>query len=119
MKRNPILIIFGSYFTEFFNEITYINMGDLGIIVSIAYYGLILVIPAIYYLIIKIFIKAKSKEKDNQYSKVIIACTLGAIPIWIFNFEFLYFLPTNYIILYGLFLSESIKIKDNNIKNNF
>ena len=106
LLKNPILIFFGSYFTGFFDEIAFINMGDLGIIVSIAYYGLIMIIPAIYFLLVKTFNEAK-KERSNRYSFVIMACILGTIPMWIFNKEFFEFLPTTYMILYGLFLAES------------
>lgn len=99
--------IFGSYFTTQGQDIFNYIALDLGIIATVALFGIIFTLT-ILLTILKIFVE---KYKSN-YSIILRAFVLAALPALIFNYEVFAFFLNNILLLYGLVLADSVnKVK--------
>lgn len=103
LNSNMGILFFGSYFTSQGREIFDYIALDLGIIATIALYG-ILFTTSIFWTIFKIFIK----KYETNYSFVLRAYILASAPALIFNFELFYYFSNNILLLYGIVLAFNL-----------
>lgn len=107
--HNPEVLIVGSYFTVLGkNLFEYISL-DLGIIATIALYGVMFTIVIIY-LIMRLFKDAVSSEKGTILQSYILA----SVPVLLFSYEIFGFFCNHFLILYGLILATKKYHPDQN-----
>jgi hypothetical protein len=105
IKHSEILLI-GSYFTGYGRSLSEFISGDLGIIATVAQFGLIFSIILIYFILKIIFSNQLFPTNKGLFVKIIRIYLIAFLPSLIFNFEpFLYFV-NHFVILIGFAFAE-------------
>ncbi len=101
--RNIGILLFGSYFTTDGRYVFDYIALDLGIIATIALYGIIFTLT----ILLSVF-KIYMEKYTSNYSIILRAFILASIPAIIFNYELFGYFLNNILLLYGLVIADSV-----------